>query len=164
MGQTDSNPEADMELVSEVIASKYRKQVGKALQDGPKTPSRIADYYNDATDMAHISRALQQLREGGVVDLLVPDDRKKGRIYGLTERGEAVVERAFEVAVEPTVPDPDIPLDAEHHNAPKDGNDDPVLPDAAQGEPARCPECDGALTDTLGGLACPECGWAEDGS
>jgi hypothetical protein len=54
----------------------------------------------------------------------------------------------------------DAPRDAEHHNAPKDGNDDPVLPDAAQGEPAegRCPECGGPLRDTLGGRTCVECG------
>jgi len=31
---------------------------------------------------------------------------------------------------------PDAPRDAEHHNAPKDSNGGPVLPDAAQGEPA----------------------------
>lgn len=54
----------------------------------------------------------------------------------------------------------DEPTDAAHHNAPKDDNGDPVLPDAAQGEPAegRCPECGGPLRDTLGGRTCVECG------
>ena len=42
--------------------------------------------------VAHISRALQRLRERSLVELLVSEDRKKGRVYGLTERGSAVWE------------------------------------------------------------------------
>jgi hypothetical protein len=30
------------------------------------------------------------LRERSLVDLLVSDDRKKGRVYGLTERGRQI--------------------------------------------------------------------------
>ena len=40
--------------------------------------------------IAHVSRALQRLRERELVDLLVSDDRKKGRVYGLTDRGRNV--------------------------------------------------------------------------
>ena len=35
----------------------------------------------------HVGR---DLRERSLVELLVSEDRKKGRVYGLTERGSAV--------------------------------------------------------------------------
>jgi len=38
-----------------------------------------------------VSDALEQLRDEGLVELLVPESRSKGRLYGLTDRGiEAV--------------------------------------------------------------------------
>ena len=57
---------------------------------GPATPSQIAA--DESVGIAHISRALQGLREKELVDLLVSDDRKKGRVYGLTERGREIWE------------------------------------------------------------------------
>ena len=76
--------------VSYVISSRYRIATLRRLSDGPATPSRIAD----DTDMsaAHVSRALQELRDHELVDLLVSEDRKKGRVYGVTEQGEQVWE------------------------------------------------------------------------
>lgn len=60
----------------------------------------------------------------------------------------------------------DAPRDAEHHNAPKDGNDDPVFPDTEQVESARetgvgrCPECGSSnVITSLGGESeCIDCG------
>jgi hypothetical protein len=80
---------------------------------------------------------------------------KRGRLNLGTDYGDREVTVALL-----DVRDRDGEKDAAHHNAPKDDNGDPVLPDAAQGEPAegRCPECDGPLRDTLGGRACVECG------
>lgn len=74
--------------VSYVISSRYRVATLRRLSDGPATPSRIAE----DTDMsvAHVSRALQELAEEGLVELLVSEDRKKGRVYGETEHGEQV--------------------------------------------------------------------------
>lgn len=75
----------DWDVIGFVISSQYRIAVLRRLADGPATPSRIAE---DA-DLAipHISRALNDLREHSLVELLVPESRKKGRVYGITERG-----------------------------------------------------------------------------
>lgn len=78
----------DWDEVSFVISSRYRVAVIRRLATGPSTPSQIA---SDAdVGIAHVSRALQRLRDRSLVDLLVSDDRKKGRVYGLTDRGREV--------------------------------------------------------------------------
>ncbi|MBX0297850.1 winged helix-turn-helix domain-containing protein [Haloarcula nitratireducens] len=76
--------------VSFVISSRYRVGTLQRLADGPATPSLIAE----GTDlsMAHVSRALKELQDEGLTTLLVSEDRKKGRVYGLTETGEDVWE------------------------------------------------------------------------
>ncbi len=74
--------------VSFVISSQYRVMVLRRLATGPATPSQIASDVD--VGIAHVSRALQRLREKELVDLLVSEDRKKGRVYGLTERGRGV--------------------------------------------------------------------------
>ena len=71
-----------------IISSKYRVTVLQELSEGPATPSRIATDSN--ISIAHVSRALQELRDRELVELLVPEDRRKGRIYGITENGNAV--------------------------------------------------------------------------
>jgi DNA-binding MarR family transcriptional regulator len=73
-----------------VISSKYRIVALRRLAVGPATPSQIAS--DESVGIAHISRALQDLRDRELVDLLVSDDRKKGRVYGLTERGREIWE------------------------------------------------------------------------
>lgn len=74
--------------ISFVISSRYRTAALKRLSDGPATPSQIASDVD--LGIAHVSRALQELRERGLVDLLVSDDRKKGRVYGVTDSGTEV--------------------------------------------------------------------------
>jgi DNA-binding MarR family transcriptional regulator len=82
--------DTDWDDVSFVISSRYRVETMRRLGTGPATPSQIA---GDAdVGLAHVSRALQELRERSLVTLLVSDDRKKGRVYGLTDEGEAVWE------------------------------------------------------------------------
>lgn len=71
-----------------IISSKYRVTVLRELADGPATPSRIAT--DTSISIAHVSRALQELRDRGLVELLVPEDRRKGRIYGITEKGDDI--------------------------------------------------------------------------
>lgn len=73
-----------------VLGSKYRQKVLECLYEGPATPSTIASETGIA--LSHVSRALQQHRDKNLVELLVPESRRKGRIYGITERGEAVYE------------------------------------------------------------------------
>lgn len=78
----------DWDDVSFVISSRYRVAAMRRLDEGPSTPSNISD--DASVGLAHVSRALQELRDNGLVDLLVSDDRKKGRVYGLTEEGARV--------------------------------------------------------------------------
>jgi len=81
---------ADWDAISYVISSRYRVVAMERLYEGPATPSQIA---SDAdVGIAHVSRALQELRDRGLVTLLVSDERKKGRVYGLTEGGSEVWE------------------------------------------------------------------------
>lgn len=80
-----SSTETDWNAVSFVTSSKYRTQAMEALSDQPQTPTEI-----DGDRTAHISRALTSLRDEGLVDLLVDEERQKGRFYGLTERGEEI--------------------------------------------------------------------------
>lgn len=74
-----------------VISSRYRVAVLRRLADGPATPSQLAS--DSGLAIAHVSRALRGLRERDLVELLVSEDRKKGRVYGVTERGEDIWEQ-----------------------------------------------------------------------
>lgn len=87
-----STPDTEhWDAVSHAISSSYRVSAIQCLHDQPATPSYIAE--TDDLSVAHASRALQELRGEEMVELLVSEDRKKGRVYGLTEKGEAVAER-----------------------------------------------------------------------
>ena len=79
------------EAVSYVISSRYRVAVLRQLAKTPAAPRSIAD----STDIAitNVSRVLRELRERSLVELLVPEERKKGRVYGITDEGMAVWER-----------------------------------------------------------------------
>lgn len=77
-----------------VISSTYRTAVLRRLAESPSTPSQIGADQDIA--VAHVSRALQQLRDRSMVDLLVPEDRRKGRVYRLSEKGELVWEQTKE--------------------------------------------------------------------
>jgi DNA-binding MarR family transcriptional regulator len=83
----------DWDMISFVIRSQYRVDVLSRLAEGPATPSRIAA--DEDIAIAHVSRALSGLREDdrGMVELLVSEDQKKGRVYGITEKGESVWQR-----------------------------------------------------------------------
>jgi len=81
--------ESKWNQVGYVISSKYRRQIMRMLFDAPKTPSAMSKPNTD-TPISHVSRALTQLREREMVDLLVEENIKKGRIYGLTDHGEEV--------------------------------------------------------------------------
>jgi DNA-binding transcriptional ArsR family regulator len=75
----------EWDVIGFVISSDYRVIVLKRLAEGPTTPSQIA---SDADiGIAHVSRALKELRDRELVELLVPEDRKKGRVYGITSEG-----------------------------------------------------------------------------
>lgn len=81
----------DWDDIGFVISSRYRIEVLQQLAENPSTPSQIAA--DRGLAVAHVSRALQQLRDRSMVSLLVPEDRKKGRVYGITKKGSAVWNR-----------------------------------------------------------------------
>lgn len=73
-----------------VRATTYRRVLLKRLVTGPATPTQLVtetDY-----SLSYVSLGLGELREQGLIELLVSEDRKKGRVYGSTERGVAVWE------------------------------------------------------------------------
>lgn len=75
--------------VGYVRSSQYREGVARHLYDeGPAMPSEIAAATGH--DLPHVSRALAELRERDVVELLVSEQRHRGRVYGLTDEGTAV--------------------------------------------------------------------------
>lgn len=76
----------DWDEIGFVISSQYRIAVLQRLSDGPATPSRIAE--DSGIGITHVSRALGRLRDRTLVELLVPENRKKGRVYGITDHGE----------------------------------------------------------------------------
>lgn len=80
----------DWDEIGYVISSRYRITVLKQLADGPATPSKIASEFQ--LSIAHVSRALGELRDHDLVTLLVSEERKKGRVYGITEKGEEIWE------------------------------------------------------------------------
>jgi len=80
----------EWDAIGFVISSQYRVAVLRHLAEGPATPSRVAD--EEDYQISHISNALTTLRERSMVELLVPENRKKGRIYGLTPKGQRVWE------------------------------------------------------------------------
>lgn len=84
--------DVDMETVSWLVASEYRMKTCESLSDSMGTPTGVAD--DVGKDIAHVSRAIQEMRGRGLVELLSDDDQKKGRIYTLTETGEAAYAKA----------------------------------------------------------------------
>lgn len=76
----------DWDEVSYIISSQYRVVVLGQLAQGPSTPSRLAS--NSENAISHISRALGELRRRSLIELLVSEQQKKGRVYGITEDGE----------------------------------------------------------------------------
>jgi DNA-binding HxlR family transcriptional regulator len=83
------------DAASLVVGSKYRTSVLETLTDRPATPSTIESRTD--IDIAHVSRSLSTMREERLVELAVPEDTKKGRIYRPTDRGErtlALIEEA----------------------------------------------------------------------
>lgn len=78
------------DAISFVISSDYRVLVLDQLATGPEIPSRITADDRDHVLVEHVSRALRELREQGLVTLLVPEEQDKRRFYGQTERGKRV--------------------------------------------------------------------------
>lgn len=83
--------EVNWDAVGYARSSKYRTKVLRQLENGPRTPTEIVDSLNHVK-IAHVSRALTELRNRDMVELKVSEDVRKGRIYGITDKGKGVVD------------------------------------------------------------------------
>lgn len=75
----------DWDVIGYVISSNHRTIVLGRLTESPATPTQIAD--DVGLSVTHVSRALRSLRDRDLVELLVPEERRKGRVYGVTSKG-----------------------------------------------------------------------------
>jgi len=74
---------------SHIISSKYRLHVYKELLEGPNTQKNIS---NSQIKQPHLSRGMRELEEQNIVEILVSEDVRKGKIFGLTEEGKKLEE------------------------------------------------------------------------
>lgn len=72
-----------------VVSSSCREKVLTGLADKPRLPSQLAE----ASDvrLVHVSRALRELSDRGLTQCLTPEAKARGRLYGLTDRGLALL-------------------------------------------------------------------------
>jgi len=95
-GGGETTDEAVWEIVGLLTGSRQREIVVESLsEEGPATPSTLAE--RTPLGITHVSRVLSELREVDAVELLVPEDTHKGRIYGLTDVGKRGAQKASEV-------------------------------------------------------------------
>lgn len=87
---TTETEEVEWDDVGFVLASKYRKGVVSHLGERSAQPSGVAE--ETGHPISNVSGEIRNLRDRGLVELLVPEERRKGRIYGLTDDGERVLE------------------------------------------------------------------------
>lgn len=79
----------DVEEYAWVKASDNREQVLFLIANKPRPPKEISeetDYY-----LTHVSNTLSDLEQHGLAECLTPD-RRKERLWALTESGEALVD------------------------------------------------------------------------
>jgi len=81
-----------LKLYGYVVSSEYRKVIIKLLLEKPLTPKLMAQRSNKP--QSHISRAVKELENKGIVKCVNPDV-KKGRIYRLTDIGVKIAKMFF---------------------------------------------------------------------
>lgn len=83
----------DWDLVSFVSSSEPRLKILVHLSKQGSTPTNMANLY--FIPISRVSTALKELMERGLVECLTPE-RRKGKIYKATARGESVVRMMHE--------------------------------------------------------------------
>lgn len=78
------NDEKKYKIIGYVIASKYRLNILKSLNDTVKTPSLIAKDIDLRTN--HVSNVLKDLKEKNLV-VCLNEEAHKGRLYKNTDLG-----------------------------------------------------------------------------
>lgn len=83
MGQVEED-------ASYVVRSPNRTTVLRRLNEGAAIPAQIRE--DTDLEYSRISEAASDLRDQKLIDLLVDDDTKRGRLYAITDRGEEVLD------------------------------------------------------------------------
>jgi len=78
------NDDEKYKIIGYVIASKYRLNILKSLNDTVKTPSLIAKDIDLRTN--HVSNVLKDLKENNLV-VCLNEEAHKGRLYKNTDLG-----------------------------------------------------------------------------
>lgn len=89
MASAADEDDVEWDAVGYVLSSKYRCDSMRYLFREPATPTTIAT--DEEYHISHVSRALHQLADDGLVELRVPEEQRKNRYYGLTDAGEELV-------------------------------------------------------------------------
>lgn len=69
-----------------IAASKHRVAVVRRLYESPALPRQLKE--DTGRQYSRVSEALNSLRNKDLVELRSPEERKKGRLYSLTESGK----------------------------------------------------------------------------
>lgn len=85
------------ELLS-FIQGRTRRLCLKELATGPKTPGIIARA--SQLHLSHISRALRELSEKGIVECVTPN-APKNRFYRITKLGQKLIQKLAEIEKNP---------------------------------------------------------------
>jgi predicted transcriptional regulator len=75
----------DFEIASKVLASKHRTNILIELLEGPKTPTELANSFEE--HQPTISRALSELKK---LKLVESTSQARGRLYWITEEMEHI--------------------------------------------------------------------------
>ena len=70
-----------------VVTSPHRTKVLRRLTEGDAIPAQIRE--DTGQEYSRISEAANSLRERNLIELVVPDDTKRGRLYSITDHGTA---------------------------------------------------------------------------
>ncbi|AHF98454.1 transcriptional regulator [Halostagnicola larsenii XH-48] len=83
MGQVEDD-------ASFVVRSPHRTTILQRLAEGAAIPAQIRE--DTDLEYSRITEAANKLRDRDLIDLLVDEDTKRGRLYSITEQGEEVLE------------------------------------------------------------------------
>jgi len=75
------------EVASQILASKHRTNLTIKLLDGAKTPTELADEFDE--HQPTVSRALSELRDMGIVD---STSQQRGRLYWIRDEKQDIAE------------------------------------------------------------------------
>ena len=87
MGQVDED-------AAFIALSPNRTAVVQRLANGNAIPAQIRN--DTGLEYSRITEAANALRDRGLITLLVEEETKRGRLYSLTDRGEAAWEEMVE--------------------------------------------------------------------